>query len=284
MRVVTERVRERNLRSAPLDGSLRRGCCTRGREAGHGCVVVRPPIASAVCFPNDEVRMFRSLPHRTLAFLTVALFACSEPQAVPAPATQPAAPHETPAAPAKGPSAAADALPAGHPPVPSAAAPGAAPTGPAQAGGLTWEAPAPLTARTPGSRMRAAEYVVEGEAGGEAAVLTVFYFGPGQGGSVQANLDRWMGQMRQPDGTATRDTARIQERTVGPVQLSILDASGTFDGGMGGGGAKPDQRMLAAAAVGPQGPVFFKLVGPAAVVGRAEGAFNALLDSLHPLP
>jgi hypothetical protein len=133
--------------------------------------------------------------------------------------------------------------------------------------------------------MRAAEYVVAGDAG--EAELTVYYFGAGQGGSVQANLDRWVAQMTQPDGRDSKDVATIAERQVAGLKITTLDVSGTFDGGMGPMMAhkpepQPDQRMLGAIADGPQGPVFFKLVGPQATVAAAEPAVRVLVGSLKP--
>ena len=151
--------------------------------------------------------------------------------------------------------------------------------GPPSAGGLTWTAPAPLAARTPKSRMRTAEYGVAGTGGAGDAELTVFYFGAGQGGRVQANIDRWVGQMKDPDGTPAEATPR--ERKVGGIGVSTLDVRGTSSGGMGGAGPREGSRMLAAVAVGPQGPVFFKLIGPEATVDRAEEAFEGLINSLH---
>ena len=154
------------------------------------------------------------------------------------------------------------------------------------AGGLRWEAPAPFAQRAPKSRMRAAEYGLPGDAGeGE---LTVYYFGPGQGGSVQANMDRWIGQFTQPDGSDSKAAAKIAERKVGDLKVTTLDLTGTFDGGMAPmmqkAPAAPmtDHRVLGAIAEGPQGPVFFKLVGPAATLGSAEQAFEGLVGSLEP--
>ena len=41
----------------------------------------------------------------------------------------------------------------------------------------------------------------------EDAALAVYFFGGG-GGTVQANLDRWMDQMAQPNGKASKDVAK----------------------------------------------------------------------------
>jgi hypothetical protein len=39
--------------------------------------------------------------------------------------------------------------------------------------------------------------------------------------------------------------------------------------------------MLAAIVEGPQGPVFFKMVGPRSVIERAEQPFEGLVASFH---
>ena len=59
----------------------------------------------------------------------------------------------------------------------------------------------------PPSGMRLAEYALPGignEQNAADASLTVFYFGPNQGGSVEANIERWYGQFSQPDGGSTK--------------------------------------------------------------------------------
>src|SRR5688572_13276277 len=86
------------------------------------------------------------------------------------------------------PSAPAPAPQAAPAPKPSSSAP-PAPSGQATAGGLSWQDAAPFVRRAPKSSMRAAEYGVSGD---DKTELTVFYFGPDQGGSVDANITRWL--------------------------------------------------------------------------------------------
>src|SRR5213080_390657 len=68
------------------------------------------------------------------------------------------------------------------------------------AAGLRWTAPAGWSSEAP-RPMRAATYSVPpapgDRAGGE---VVINYFGPGQGGSVDANIERWKSQMQGPDG------------------------------------------------------------------------------------
>jgi hypothetical protein len=168
--------------------------------------------------------------------------------------------------------------------VPAGAA--AAPEAPsfATAGGLRWEAGPPLLARPPSSSMRAAEYFVAGEGGTGTAELTVFHF-QGMGGGVEENVSRWLGQMRKPDGSPGPVDARRERIEVAGMVVHRVEARGTFTGGgprMGGGVPVPDALLIGAIAEGPSGPVFFKLVGPAATVERARQAFDHLIGSLTP--
>jgi hypothetical protein len=213
----------------------------------------------------------------SLVSLLVLFTACkqSEPQEPAAPAAQaaPASPEPAPTPPAKA------AEPSAAPATPT----GAAASGPT-AGGLTWEAPKPFETRPPKSSMRVAEYGIEGDTASE---LGVFFFGADQGGSVDANMSRWIGQFTQPDGSETK--SKRSERTVKGVDVSLVEAHGTFSGGMAMPGAPQpaaisDAMLLAAIAKGPGGPVFFKLVGPRASVEAARGAFDGLIESLRPTP
>ena len=135
--------------------------------------------------------------------------------------------------------------------------------------------------------MRAAEYRVAGDAPEQDGVLTVYFFGAGQGGSVQDNLNRWIGQFTQPDGKPSQDAASISKLAAGAVPITKLDLRGTYSGGMApmmGQAATPmeGQRLLGAIAEGPEGPVFFKLIGPESTLARAEAAFDELLRSIAP--
>ena len=89
--------------------------------------------------------------------------------------------------------------------------------------GLTAPKPATWMEQTPARKMRAATYSVPGPEGREAAEIVVFYFGPGQGGPVQANIERWQSQFKPaPDGTPAilRRTFRSRgSDPVVPIQL-----------------------------------------------------------------
>ena len=154
-----------------------------------------------------------------------------------------------------------------------------------EAAGLRFSVPKEWTRVPAPSDMRAAQYQVpraEGDAGdGE---LVVFFFGKGKGGGAQENLERWYGQLSQPDGKATRDVAVVTIRTISGLKVTAVDVSGTYVGmpGMGGDSApKPGSRMLAAIVEGEAGPWFFKAVGPEKTMAQAKPGFDALIASVE---
>lgn len=181
-------------------------------------------------------------------------------------------------------------MPADHPPIQQGGAPPSdlaprprqpvtanAPDTFGTTGPLRWVGPEGWQATRPSSQMRLAEYIVPGPSGQEPGVVSIFYFGAGQGGSVEANIDRWVKQFTTVDGEVKRKT-----RTVNGLTVYTVDVSGTFGGGMGGGGAKAGQRMLGAIAMSAAGPFFFKLVGPKATIDPNVGRFDQLVSSFKP--
>ncbi len=156
---------------------------------------------------------------------------------------------------------------------------------PASAAGLRFEAPTTWISEAPSSSMRLAQYRLPGlEGDPEDAELAVFYFG-GQGGSVQANVDRWIGQFSNPDGSPVTDP-RVSQRDANGIPLTIVDVRGTYHQSQGPMMAqttvKENYRMLAVVAEGPAGPTFFKLTGPQPTVDHFEESFNSFLDTLRP--
>ena len=154
-----------------------------------------------------------------------------------------------------------------------------------QAAGVAWVVPSGWDA-APERPMRIATYRIHAIAGDpEDAECAIYYFGTGQGGTVEANLDRWARQFTSPDGQSPAPTAKMEKQVIAGLKVSTLTASGTY---LGGGGMmqqeqvkKPDFRMRAAIVEAPQGLVFFKLTGPLNTVAAAERGFDSLLGSLH---
>jgi hypothetical protein len=147
------------------------------------------------------------------------------------------------------------------------------------AGGYTWVVPGRWS-QAPARSMRVATYTVPAAAGAEAGECAVFYFGAGEGGGIDANVERWA---RQFEGSPKPERA---EKTVRGLRLTVVKIAGTYlaPGGpmMQSQGKRPGHLLRGAIAQTPQGNLFFKLTGPAATITAAEADWEALLASLAP--
>jgi hypothetical protein len=97
------------------------------------------------------------------------------------------------------------------------------------AAGLSFTTPDGWRQPPSNSPMRVAEFTLphaEGDA--EDAQLIVYYFG-GQGGSIDANIQRWVGQMQQADGQPSSAVAKRETRKVNGLTLTLVDVSGTYN-------------------------------------------------------
>jgi hypothetical protein len=153
------------------------------------------------------------------------------------------------------------------------------------AAGIEFQAPDGWIQEVPSSTMRVAQYRILGVDGDQAdSEMVVFHFGGG-GGSVQANLDRWVGQFTTVEGGPVSDQVRISEREGQGVDITMVDVRGTYHESRGlmmaETTARPGYRMLAAVVEGTGGPWFFKLTGPENTVSQSEDRFRSLLDSLQ---
>lgn len=157
------------------------------------------------------------------------------------------------------------------------------PTQTVDLGAVTLAADPAWQSVTPSSSMRKAQFMLPRAAGDpEDAELVVFYFGAGQGGSVEANLQRWYGQFTQPDSSPSAEKARTAHDVVDGMNLTTVDLSGTYLGSMMPGTEaqnKPNFRMLAAVLETPQGSYFFKLVGPEQTVAHWANSFSEFVKS-----
>jgi hypothetical protein len=150
---------------------------------------------------------------------------------------------------------------------------------------LEYAAVAPVTweAQAPANTMRLAEFVAPTGAGGEPARVVVYYFGPGQGGSADANIQRWTGQFSAPDGGAvTPSVTRLEDAT---FPTTLVDLQGNYARAVGMGAAPedatPGQALVAAVVETPRGNLFFQLFGPLERVMDEREAFVAFVRSLE---
>ena len=137
----------------------------------------------------------------------------------------------------------------------------------------------------PTSPMRMAQFAlprVDGDP--EDGECVVYYFG-GEGGTVEANLERWTNQMVQPDDRTSAEAATTTSYEVAGMQVTVLDVPGIFAAEVQPGSKmryyKRGFRLKAAVVESPDGPFFFKVTGPDRTVTRWEPTFSALIDSLR---
>ena len=125
---------------------------------------------------------------------------------------------------------------------------------------------------TPTSPMRKAQLSVPGKTGGPGAEVTFFHFGAGQGGSVQANVDRWFKQFS--DGYTDSKTEQAGDTTI-----TFVKAEGTFASGMPGGPTTPmkDYALRGAILESSSGDVYVKMTGPSEVVKSAAPALEKMV-------
>jgi len=151
------------------------------------------------------------------------------------------------------------------------------------AGGLTWNAPSSWQ-DGPAQQMRVKTYIVKASEGdAENAECGVFYFAGGFGGGKEANLHRWTGQFEQPDGRNSADLAVIREIENNGLKITTIELDGIYK--LSAGPMMevkeriPGFRLYGAIVEGPQGSVFFKMVGPEKTVSAAESEFMNMLKS-----
>jgi hypothetical protein len=155
-------------------------------------------------------------------------------------------------------------------------------------GSYTLEAPEGWKQVPPKSRIVESEFAVPSEGEGlQPGRMTVM----GAGGSVQANVDRWIGQFVQPDGSPTKDKATTKSIKLAECSVTLVDISGTFKdmpaGPFGGGAAvdRPDYRMLAAIVETPgDGSYFLKFYGPSATVAKHADGFRRMVEGMVAAP
>lgn len=110
----------------------------------------------------------------------------------------------------------------------------------------------------------------------------------GSGGSIDDNVNRWLGQFTDAGGKAlTKDKAKVEKLSIGGLTVHYVDLSGTYKdmpGGPFAGGAttlRENYRMLGAIIENKTaGNYFLKLYGPKATIAANEKAFQDFVNSL----
>lgn len=148
-------------------------------------------------------------------------------------------------------------------------------------GQLTMTAPAEWKKQEPSVRIIEAEFAVPAVEGDKnPGRLTIM----AAGGSVEQNIERWMGQFSQPDGKATKERTATEKITVDGQAVHLVDITGTYKdqrGPFAPATSHEDYRMLGAIiATEKSGRYFVKFYGPKKTIAANEKAFRAMIESL----
>jgi hypothetical protein len=154
------------------------------------------------------------------------------------------------------------------------------------AGDLHYKTPDGWVAAQPSSKMRVAQFKLPKASGdNEDAELVIYFFGSNQGGTTQANIDRWISQIQQPDGSSSKDKAKTETTTINGLKVTTVDVAGTYTAEMapGSGTQRNDAhyRLRAAVIETPKGNYFLKLVGPAKTVAHWEQSVTDFVKSFE---
>lgn len=152
-------------------------------------------------------------------------------------------------------------------------------TEPVKIGPVTYQVPTTWSRQRPSNEMRVVQYglpLADGDQGkGE---LVVFYFG-GQGGGVQANIERWVAMFEnkaEPEKTDKFEVNGLKISTVS-VAGSYKDKPAPF---LPNFTLRENYRMIAAVVETPDdGPYFFRFVGPRNTIDAQAASFIAMLKS-----
>lgn len=119
---------------------------------------------------------------------------------------------------------------------------------------------------------------VDGDPTGGSVRITHY---PGMKGMDKQNIDRWVSQVRQPDGQpSTRENGKLTVTDRGAIRLTLLDITGSINTSMGAQNeGKPNHRLIAAIVDHPKGPHFVKASGSVACMEKWEASILAFLDS-----
>jgi thiol-disulfide isomerase/thioredoxin len=171
-------------------------------------------------------------------------------------------------------------LPQGHPPIETTGGmtqQAQAPSDPtvAEFGNFTAPVPAEWQWHPPQSRMRAVNYFVPSTNEGAAAELVIFQ---GIGGSPEANIMRWQGQVRSPQGEPAE--VEMTQLDIGGVPVTVVELHGQYVG-MGQQPPQDDQLFLGAVIDAPAGDLHVRLVGDRETVEANRDAFMTMIRGLQ---
>jgi hypothetical protein len=147
-----------------------------------------------------------------------------------------------------------------------------------EVGGLVMPKPVTWVWTAPTMQFRALQYAVPAlGVNSPAAELVFSVFPAGDGGPVDANLDRWANQFREGEAAAQSKRA---EGAVGGLKVSTIESVGAYMG-MGAAAPRPGYMQLGAIVQAPGRNVFIKIVGPQATVESNRKGFEEMIAGIR---
>ncbi|MEK6704036.1 MAG: hypothetical protein AABZ53_17400 [Planctomycetota bacterium] len=162
--------------------------------------------------------------------------------------------------------------PAAAPPKGAAVAPTDQSDSTVSATGVAMTLPPAWKRNPPANQMRLAEAQVPDASGDPAKVCLVVF--STAGGTVEENVARWAGQVRDAKGQPV--PGKTESQTVNGLKISVVEMTGTF-AGMGDTLPKENWTIRGAIVEAPEGLLFIKMTGPAESVAAAAKDFQAML-------
>ena len=111
----------------------------------------------------------------------------------------------------------------------------------------------------------------------DGPLLKFYHFVEGQGGGVEANIQRWKRQLENGEAKVTPEN-----KTFGNQKLTIVSMTGTYMVGPMMAREKkatPEYMLLGAVIPHPSGDVFLKMLGKEVDLNKSKGYFEKLIAS-----
>jgi len=105
------------------------------------------------------------------------------------------------------------------------------------------------------------------------------------GGSIEQNLERWVGQFSQEDGSTTEDHMKQTEEKINGMQVYLVDITGTYADSAGPFAGNATQRKgyrMVGAIVETKlaGNYYFKMYGPQETIEEHQKRFLEMVKSV----
>ena len=149
--------------------------------------------------------------------------------------------------------------------------------------GFASPVPGAWTPTQPGSAMRVAQFALPPAGGAEAGELVAFFFPKGQGGSHEANIERWASQFATADGKPV--APKISTSKGGDIEVTLVELQGSYARGVGmgpTGDVKPDQTLMTALVETSIGRITLQMYGPSKTISPQRDNFIKLAKGFRP--